>query len=142
LSLVECSFSHLSRHPQHQQFVVTQTRAFLAAKRAFAFAGFPNADTTGMLPPFVLQAESQPARQCMLRASDVGSASCSGGNWSLVLWQIRHFSEAKQKRQQAAAAAERVATEDDAERDAGDEGEGMESEEPVNLSNDGSDFTA
>jgi len=49
------------------------------------------------------------------------------------------FTEAKQKRQQAAAAAAQVAAEDDAESDADDEGEGMESEEPVNLSDDGSD---
>ena len=55
---------------------------------------------------------------------------------------MQQFSEAKQKRQQAAAAAEQVAPEDDAERDASGEGEGMESEEPVNLSNDASDFTA
>ncbi len=69
-------------------------------------------------------------------------ALVTGVDWSLVLGQMQQFTEAKEKRQQAAAAGEQVAAEDDAESDAGDEGEGVESEEPVNLCDDGSGFTA
>jgi hypothetical protein len=69
-------------------------------------------------------------------------ALVTGVDWSLVLGQMQQFTEAKHKRQQTAGPAGQVAAEQNAESDTGDEGEGMESEEPVNLSDDGSEFTA
>ncbi len=130
-------------HREQQQLVVAQTRAFVAAMRGFAFAGLSCTDPTGMYTPFVLQGEVDLAGNAfsgqVLLA--VLLALVAGVDWSLVLGQRQQFTEAKQKSKPAAAAAGQVAAEDNAESEACDEGEGMESEKQDSFSDDGSDFS-
>jgi len=103
--------------------------------------------------PVQIQQECIPPLSCREKVDLAGNAFSgqvllavllalvTGVDWSLVLGQMQQFTEAKQKSKPAAAAAGHVTAEDNAESEACDEGEGMESEKQDSLSDDGSDFS-